>query len=923
MRFLNELLPLRLYSNKKKVYMPINEKDRRHGSAIFLMSPSQEENEKMMHAPFLYSPRGLFRSYYIDRNVMAYIDSDAFKTQEEEFDEIKEAALSEGMLHTKKSKVVVKSGSTLDERMIKTFYNGDTINWAVGALGMKECPLDVIEVCFHTSVEDLRKAAGGELVYSFTDEDDVIHLLSYSFYKEDSMDGPYRYYARNELLNCFIRVDNPAINSKIARAVCMALSGQLEWFRQEKNKGEPFKYYQSEKEGISDLYLADIVYQLNQTKGSRGIRRFLYGNFDDLRTIVGNRVIGATRALYHSVYKEDTLLEVKYENDKGEKVPKKCPKCGADVKVFLRGEPVFLCSNKKCEKYFGTVPFHEAKLSSKQRKKIDDSDFGLPDKRKYPMPDASHVKAAIRMFNHCDPSDEAELAKRIKSKMKKYGISTDTVGENNRLYKYIHESVTDDVQYNQTIPGLEYADDGYLFAGNYSPEFYDILTITQDFDKEEFDRISFYSTFKPSKYIEKIIVLKDANDYPMSFMAVYHFPSDPDRAQITTAVGKAYRGHHLCKMMFDKLIESGFAEENGIKKYIWHVHPGNEASEKVAIASGFVKGSDDLDKYGRMTYVYKVDKAEGDFTPPMMTESTKGFIFDESAGFIFTEADGSYDMRLRKYLYRERLKNVREVMAIYDQVKQRNPNIDRTYRSLKLYKGLNIFVDVSYYHAMYLKNALKGNKKALYMYFDFLNRLMDNEEIMKSYKKITYFFPVQFTRNAQTVDDLLVWNKDLNIFSLIVYLVKKDSDALKRWADKEIVFIGDNGYFTVDFNDFTMRKLAKFRRNITRLLSNNPIVDEDEQDSTEEKEDSVKAVTAEMIDKVETRSGIQLKDISSISSIHISHLSYEDTPPILIDKKKDNSQAILILADKSSTVMAALNNEAIKSDKIKTYYKPR
>lgn len=49
---------------------------------------------------------------------------------------------------------------------------------------------------------------------------------------------------------------------------------------------------------------------------------------------------------------------IKFVNDKGEKVPTVCPKCGSKVGVFLRGEPVFLCTNKKCEKYFGTVPFN-------------------------------------------------------------------------------------------------------------------------------------------------------------------------------------------------------------------------------------------------------------------------------------------------------------------------------------------------------------------------------------------------------------------------------------------------------------------------------------------------------------------------------------------------------------------------------------
>lgn len=134
--------------------------------------------------------------------------------------------------------------------------------------------------------------------------------------------------------------------------------------------------------------------------------------------------------------KESAIFhEIEFKNDKGEEVPKKCPKCGSKVGVFLRGEPVFLCSNKECEKYFGTVPFKEAKLSSADRAKIKDSDYGIPSKRKYPMPDESHVRSAIQMFNHVDKEDEAELAKNIKKKIKKYGMSVD-VGKDNRFSKY-------------------------------------------------------------------------------------------------------------------------------------------------------------------------------------------------------------------------------------------------------------------------------------------------------------------------------------------------------------------------------------------------------------------------------------------------------------------------------------------------------
>ena len=181
-----------------------------------------------------------------------------------------------------------------------------------------------------------------------------------------------------------------------------------------------------------------------------------------------------------AVKESTTLHEIEFKNDKGEEVPKVCPRCGSKVGVFLRGEPVFLCSNKDCEKYFGTVPFTEAKLSAADRAKIKDSDYGIPSKRKYPMPDESHVRSAIQMFNHVDKEDEAELAKNIKKKIKKYGMSVD-VGKDNRFSKYyeaaeetgtirseIRESVTggtgytyfsEDVDFNKILNDFKASND--------------------------------------------------------------------------------------------------------------------------------------------------------------------------------------------------------------------------------------------------------------------------------------------------------------------------------------------------------------------------------------------------------------------------------------------------------------------------------
>lgn len=82
--------------------------------------------------------------------------------------------------------------------------------------------------------------------------------------------------------------------------------------------------------------------------------------------------------------------------------------------------------------YFNGISLNEHKLKSSER-----TDFGIPSTKKYPMPDRSHVLAAIRMYNHVDPSHEKELASNIKKKMKLYNISRDQVGEGNRLKQYL------------------------------------------------------------------------------------------------------------------------------------------------------------------------------------------------------------------------------------------------------------------------------------------------------------------------------------------------------------------------------------------------------------------------------------------------------------------------------------------------------
>ena len=84
--------------------------------------------------------------------------------------------------------------------------------------------------------------------------------------------------------------------------------------------------------------------------------------------------------------------------------------------------------------------YEEAALSSKIRNKLDDSEFGLPEDRSYPLIDEKHVRSAIQYFNKCEKSKQKLLAKNILNAMKKFDMLDKVkVSESNEFYKYYKE----------------------------------------------------------------------------------------------------------------------------------------------------------------------------------------------------------------------------------------------------------------------------------------------------------------------------------------------------------------------------------------------------------------------------------------------------------------------------------------------------
>ena len=65
--------------------------------------------------------------------------------------------------------------------------------------------------------------------------------------------------------------------------------------------------------------------------------------------------------------------------------------------------------------------------------------YGLPHTKQYPMPDAKHVKSAIKFFNYVSKEDEEELARNINKMIRKYKLIVN-VGDTNRFKKYYKSS---------------------------------------------------------------------------------------------------------------------------------------------------------------------------------------------------------------------------------------------------------------------------------------------------------------------------------------------------------------------------------------------------------------------------------------------------------------------------------------------------
>ena len=393
---------------------------------------------------------------------------------------------------------------------------------------------------------------------------------------------------------------------------------------------------------------------------------------------------------------------------------------------------------------------NEEKLSSKER-----TDFGLPEKKKYPMPDKEHVLAAIRMFNYVDKSDEATLAKNINKRIQQFGMEDEiNVGSANRFSKYF------------TKPVKEFT---------YAPNF--------------------------------------IND--------------------------------------DRVVQ------------------------------------------------------------------TENYIQTKDLYIPLNEVNSKYNSTLKKILYNERIKTNKEMLLRYDRLKEEIPIIDRTYLSLDMYKGYNLFMDYSYYSELFFKNNKFKKDKALALYFEFLDRFIrDPRFISNEYTRKTVFIPV-FGWDIEEGTPVHDHTKNLNPMSMIVRFIKQGTGVLyNNWNGTDFLFIGKTGFFKVRFENLAKNNLTKFINNISKLYKEEAVVDIDAN------KDSAESITAKIINNIEQKTNLKIDSLNTLKNKDNETNTEQNALKALTGDSTDAKKAALVSiikkaaennTDVDKTMDDINNDEIVKS----------
>ena len=262
---------------------------------------------------------------------------------------------------------------------------------------------------------------------------------------------------------------------------------------------------------------------------------------------------------------------------------------------------------------------------------------------------------------------------------------------------------------------------------------------------------------------------------------------------------------------------------------------------------------------------------------PIMTESH----FEDSENlFFFSEAtpENVLDTRLRKILYKERLRNSKDVKLRLNRIKNDCKYIKYTYPTIDKYKNKNIYVDNHIYNKIFTMSETYNRDKAIDLLYALFDRFINNPNY-KGYTKKTVLIPVNEWAGDIPTTSLFEFSKSINPFSMIVRLFKKPKENLDKLSGMDFIFIGNNSWFKMKMEDLDMKNLNLFKTNILKIRNNDIVED----NVPEDKED----IKTRLISKIEDLTGIEVNNVSRVQDVDPTvpiKAEIKDQPKLIVAK---------------------------------------
>ena len=223
MKFIEDLISLTLYPSNKKISIPINPKNKIKGSVIYLLGTSKDEIDNVLKLNYLENKQ-LFNSYYIARDVLAYINNNKIKN-------IEESAISESLYHTNNPNLPVfifDDSCSLSTRryFVETIQNKRWLLNLADRLKIRELKNINCKIYEYKSYSQLQQNLKLKGIHGISTQDSI-HIVAKGAYHGE--DGTYDQYLKHELSSMLIHNMNPKINILVCAIASAYVSGQFKF----------------------------------------------------------------------------------------------------------------------------------------------------------------------------------------------------------------------------------------------------------------------------------------------------------------------------------------------------------------------------------------------------------------------------------------------------------------------------------------------------------------------------------------------------------------------------------------------------------------------------------------------------------------------------------------------------------------------